>query len=76
MGEAKYLVAGRGVSPQPMEPVSVSAGVGSNTSLILPFRNPTDVPVLVDVTLTDHDHTLNSISDSVIRLVFLCSSLI
>ena len=75
MGDAKYLVAGRGVVPQPMEPVSVSAAVGSSTSLILPFRNPTDFPVLVDVALTDHDHTLNKMSDSVIRYDGIAASL-
>ncbi|XP_076799523.1 cilia- and flagella-associated protein 47-like isoform X2 [Clavelina lepadiformis] len=67
LGEVCYLVSGRGLAPQTMEPLSVSAGVGSSTSLILPFRNPTDAPVLVDVNLSDNDHTMNSISASVIR---------
>ena len=67
MGEVIYIASGRGLAPLPMEPLSVSASVGSNTSLILPFRNPTDVPVLADITMVDNDHTINDISSSVIR---------
>jgi len=72
LGEVVYLVSGRGLAPSPMEPLSVSAASGSSTSLILPFRNPTDVPVLVDVTITDHEQTMNSISSSLIRCYTFC----
>jgi len=67
MGEVVYIASGRGLAPLPMEPLSVSASVGSNTSLILPFRNPTDVPVLADITMVDNEQTINDISSSVIR---------
>ena len=62
-----YLASGRGLAPLPMEPLSVSASVGSNTSLILPFRNPTDATVLADITMVDNERTMNEISSSVIR---------
>lgn len=52
LGEWKFLLSGTGVTPTPVDPVSVSAILGSNTSLIIPFRNPTDEQVLVDVILT------------------------
>nr|XP_039264663.1 cilia- and flagella-associated protein 47-like isoform X2 [Styela clava] len=67
LGKIVYWISGQGLVPKPMEPVSVSASVGSNTSLILPFRNPTDVGVYADVYLSDFDQTLNQVSDSVIR---------
>ncbi|XP_078495986.1 cilia- and flagella-associated protein 47 isoform X1 [Ciona intestinalis] len=67
LGEAAYLISGRGLAPTPMEPVSVSAGVGSSTSLILPFRNPTDTTVIVDATICDHEQTMNEISSSILR---------
>ncbi|TNM94215.1 hypothetical protein fugu_002391 [Takifugu bimaculatus] len=38
-----------------MEPVSISSLIGSSTSITIPFTNPTELPVMVDVTLTDKE---------------------
>ena len=45
-------MSGIGRLPQPQDPVSISAAAGSNSTLIIPFRNPLDHAVLCDVTLT------------------------
>lgn len=45
-------MSGVGLIPQPMDPASISAPVGSLASIIIPFKNPTNENVLVDVILT------------------------
>ena len=47
-----YQVSGVGLLPQPQEPVSITAPAGANSTLIIPFRNPLDMPVMLDVLLT------------------------
>ena len=69
LGDVIYYVTGRGLAPSLMEPLSISASVGAGTSLLLPFRNPTDLPVLVDIHMSDNDTTLNSIAKSMLRFV-------
>ena len=49
LGEMEFHVTGGGTLPQPQEPVSITSLAGSNTTLIIPFRNPLDIPVFVDV---------------------------
>ncbi|XP_077977423.1 cilia- and flagella-associated protein 47-like [Glandiceps talaboti] len=61
LGDLVYIASGSGLTPQPMDPVSVSASLGANTSLIVPFRNPMDETVLVDVVLSDNKEVLNGI---------------
>ena len=51
-GEWVFTVTGKGTLPQPQEPVSLSAPAGANTTVIIPFRNPLDCAVSVDVRLT------------------------
>ena len=51
-GEWVFTVTGKGTLPQPQEPVSLSAPAGANTTVIIPFRNPLDCAVSVDVLLT------------------------
>ena len=46
-----FVASGTGLLPQPQEPVSVYTEAGSNTTMIIPFRNPMDHAVLVDVSL-------------------------
>ncbi|XP_078698604.1 cilia- and flagella-associated protein 47-like isoform X8 [Branchiostoma floridae x Branchiostoma belcheri] len=67
LGDWVYLASGTGILPQPLDPVMVSAEFQSNTSLIIPFRNPFDEPVIVDVILTDQKQFLHKISESVIK---------
>ncbi|XP_072178621.1 cilia- and flagella-associated protein 47-like [Diadema setosum] len=54
LGDWVFVASGTGLTPTPLDPVSISATLGSNTSLIIPFRNPTAENVLVDVVLTDN----------------------
>lgn len=57
LGEMEYHVTGSGTLPQPQDPVSVTSVAGSNTTLIIPFRNPLDIAVMVDVYLKDMEKT-------------------
>ncbi|XP_058874974.1 cilia- and flagella-associated protein 47-like, partial [Acipenser ruthenus] len=50
--EWTFHMSGVGLIPLPMEPLSISTCVGTHSSIIVPFRNPTDDNVLVDVLLT------------------------
>ena len=52
LGEWVFMSSGTGLTPKPLDPVSVSATLGSNTSLIIPFRNPLNETILVDVLLS------------------------
>ena len=51
-GEWVFTVSGKGNLPEPQEPVSLSSPAGANTTVIIPFRNPLDTAVSVDVQLT------------------------
>ncbi|XP_074645875.1 cilia and flagella-associated protein 47-like isoform X2 [Tubulanus polymorphus] len=55
LGEWVFHASGSGLMPQPQDPVSVYSAVGSNTTIIIPFRNPMDEAVLVDVILKDKE---------------------
>jgi len=47
-----FTVTGTGTLPQPQDTVSMNAPAGANTTVIIPFRNPLDNTVSVDVQLT------------------------
>ncbi|XP_042368969.1 cilia- and flagella-associated protein 47-like isoform X1 [Plectropomus leopardus] len=49
------LLSGRGLIPDSEEPLSISSLVGSNSSVIIPFTNPTELEVVLNITLTDED---------------------
>lgn len=51
LGEWIFVASGTGLLPQPQDPVSVYTEAGSNITLIIPFRNPMDHAVIVDVQL-------------------------
>lgn len=53
------MASGTGLIPQPQDAVSVFTDVGSNTTLIIPFRNPMDHAVLVDILLKGMRKYLN-----------------
>ncbi|XP_078147098.1 cilia and flagella-associated protein 47-like [Centroberyx gerrardi] len=50
-----FSLSGRGLNPEREEPVSISSVIGSHASVIVPFTNPTELPALLDITLTDED---------------------
>ncbi|RXM29158.1 Cilia- and flagella-associated protein 47 [Acipenser ruthenus] len=65
--EWTFHMSGVGLIPLPMEPLSISTCVGTHSSIIVPFRNPTDDNVLVDVLLTDQEQTMHRLSTSILR---------
>ncbi|KAK7478911.1 hypothetical protein BaRGS_00029892 [Batillaria attramentaria] len=56
LGEWVFVASGTGLLPQPQDPVSVYTSSGTNTTLIIPFRNPMDMPILASITLKDIHH--------------------
>ncbi|KAK3096977.1 hypothetical protein FSP39_005325 [Pinctada imbricata] len=61
LGEWVFIASGTGLLPQPQDPVSVFTEAGSNTTLIIPFRNPMDHAVLVDIVLKDTNAQLEQV---------------
>ncbi|XP_075257847.1 cilia- and flagella-associated protein 47-like isoform X3 [Convolutriloba macropyga] len=57
-GEWVFLASGSGVSPVEVDPVSVYCQLSANSSIIIPFRNPTDENVFVDVMLAANRESL------------------
>ncbi|XP_028427228.1 cilia- and flagella-associated protein 47-like [Perca flavescens] len=49
------LLSGHGLIPESEEPLSISSLIGSNASITIPFTNPTELPVVLNITLTDED---------------------
>ncbi|XP_045909360.1 cilia- and flagella-associated protein 47-like isoform X3 [Micropterus dolomieu] len=49
------LLSGRGLKPESEEPTSISSVIGSTASITIPFTNPTELPVMLSITLTDED---------------------
>ncbi|KAM8977297.1 LOW QUALITY PROTEIN: cilia- and flagella-associated protein 47 [Pelodytes ibericus] len=62
-----FHLSGIGLVPQPMESTSISSCVGIISSVTIPFKNPTDEHVLIDVILTDQEQTMHRLSASVLR---------
>ncbi|XP_070567350.1 cilia- and flagella-associated protein 47-like [Ptychodera flava] len=62
LGDLVYMSSGNGLTPRPVDPVSISASLGANTSLIIPFRNPMDQTVLVDVILSDNKDVITGVN--------------
>ncbi|XP_056412134.1 cilia- and flagella-associated protein 47 isoform X3 [Hyla sarda] len=65
--EWTFYLSGVGLIPQPMEPASISANIGSLASINISFKNPTNENVLVDIVLTDQEQTMHRLSASVLR---------
>ncbi|KAF7659348.1 hypothetical protein LDENG_00298910 [Lucifuga dentata] len=51
--EWRCQLSGCGLAPEREEPVSISCVIGSQTYIIIPFTNPTDLPATLSITLTD-----------------------
>ncbi|KAM3857125.1 cilia and flagella-associated protein 47-like [Diretmus argenteus] len=50
--ERCFLMRGRGLKPEREGPVSISSVIGSHASVVIPFTNPTELPALLNITLT------------------------
>ncbi|XP_043556662.1 cilia- and flagella-associated protein 47-like [Chiloscyllium plagiosum] len=57
--EWTFHLSGVGLLPQQMDPVSVSACVNSHASVIVPFENPTNEFLLVDVLMTGSEQVMH-----------------
>ncbi|XP_039602238.1 cilia- and flagella-associated protein 47-like [Polypterus senegalus] len=68
--EWKFLLSGIGLVPGTMEPLSISTSIGSHASVIVPFRNPTDHNVVVDVVLTDKEGSSSDFQETISSSVF------
>lgn len=68
LGEWVFVASGTGLLPQPQEPVSVYTEAGSNTTMIIPFRNPMDHAVLVDVSLKGQRHCCLHLTKTIIAI--------
>uniref|UniRef100_A0AAQ5ZD21 Calponin-homology (CH) domain-containing protein n=1 Tax=Amphiprion ocellaris TaxID=80972 RepID=A0AAQ5ZD21_AMPOC len=53
--ECCVLLSGRGLNPETEKPLSISSVIGSKASINIPFTNPTDLPAVLSITLTDVD---------------------
>ncbi|XP_069746190.1 cilia- and flagella-associated protein 47-like isoform X2 [Narcine bancroftii] len=68
--EWTFHLSGIGLLPLQMDPVSITACVNSHASVIVPFKNPTDDLLLVDVVLTDDEQvTHNQIPSDLLKSV-------
>ena len=47
------MASGTGMMPGPVEPIEIFSQLGENSSVIIPFRNPTDQEVTVDVVMKE-----------------------
>uniref|UniRef100_UPI00398E85F1 cilia- and flagella-associated protein 47-like isoform X2 n=1 Tax=Pristiophorus japonicus TaxID=55135 RepID=UPI00398E85F1 len=75
--EWTFHLSGVGLLPRQMDPVSISACVKSHASVIVPFENPTNEPLLVDVVLTDneqvsHHHSPSDLLQSINKELVFC----
>ncbi|KAL3884217.1 hypothetical protein ACJMK2_030436, partial [Sinanodonta woodiana] len=61
LGEWIFVASGTGLLPLTQDPVSVYTVAGSNTTLIIPFRNPMDHAVVCQVMLTDNHKQLDEL---------------
>ncbi|XP_070190234.1 cilia and flagella-associated protein 47-like isoform X3 [Littorina saxatilis] len=71
LGEWVFVASGTGLLPLPQDPVRVFTGPGSNTTLIIPFRNPMDTPVVANVVLKDYTENTDILRVSDQRQPFL-----
>ncbi|XP_008283639.1 putative uncharacterized protein CXorf30 [Stegastes partitus] len=53
--ELCVLLSGRGLQPETEKPLSISSMIHSKASITVPFTNPTDLPAVLSIKLTDED---------------------
>ena len=53
LGDWVFLASGTGLTPQPADPINVYSELGENSSIIIPFRNPTEDEVIIDVIMKE-----------------------
>lgn len=53
LGSWVFHASGTGMMPGPVDPINIYSQLGGNSSVIIPFRNPTDRQVIVDVIMKE-----------------------
>ena len=53
LGSWIFLASGTGMMPGPVDPVNIYSQLGGNSSVIIPFENPTERQVIVDVVMKE-----------------------
>ncbi|XP_072869917.1 cilia- and flagella-associated protein 47 [Chlorocebus sabaeus] len=61
--EWKFYLSGVGLFPQPLDPERITTRIGLQSSIVIPFKNPTTEDVLIDITLTSVEHPRNLVID-------------
>ena len=54
LGDWTFLASGTGLSPSPSKPLYIHGMLSENSSLIVPFRNPTEHTVIVEVNVKEN----------------------
>jgi hypothetical protein len=54
LGDWVFTVSGAGLIPGTQQPTNITATLGDHSSVIIPFQNPTDAHILVDVSLQEN----------------------
>lgn len=65
LGDWVFLASGTGLMPGPAGPIDICSELGGNKSVILPFRNPTDRDVVVDVMLKERTLSRSGKADTI-----------
>ncbi|PFX34680.1 Calponin-likey domain-containing protein 2 [Stylophora pistillata] len=53
LGRWVFLASGTGMMPGPVDPINIYSQLGGNSSVIIPFKNPTERQVIVDVIMKE-----------------------
>jgi len=53
LGNWVFHAHGTGMMPGPMDPINIYSELGGNSSVIIPFRNPTERQVVIDVIMKE-----------------------
>lgn len=72
LGEWVFIASGTGLLPQTQDPVSVFTVAGSNTTLIIPFRNPMDQTVICEVLLRGKRNLIYSYTLQPLLVKYFC----
>ncbi|XP_054329037.1 cilia- and flagella-associated protein 47 [Pongo pygmaeus] len=61
--EWKFCLSGVGLFPQPLDTERITTRIGLQSTIVIPFKNPTTEDVLIDITLTSVEHPRNLVID-------------
>ena len=62
LGELVYIVSGDGLAPVPSDDHVIKSSLGSSSSIIIPFQNPFEEDIGVDITLQERPFSRSRMS--------------